>query len=109
MNLLPQPRSLVILSGRLSRGRAMQEPQVQIGVADIVAQGYTLRISPDGIAIRAADEAGAFYARATLEQFRRMHPEGDLPTRQVDGRKVLPEKTAGEMVSARGHRTMPKN
>lgn len=84
MNLLPQPRSCVACPGTLSRERSGAEPLVQIGVADVRPQGYRLAISPEGITIQAGDEAGAFYARATLEQIRRLHPEHDLPCVEID-------------------------
>ena len=40
-------------------------------------EGYELRIRPNGILITAADDAGVFYARRTLDQ---LGARGDYPT-----------------------------
>jgi hypothetical protein len=42
------------------------------------AQGYEVRIGEDGVRLTAADEAGLFYGRATLDQLARLHG-GRLP------------------------------
>ena len=90
MNLLPQPRSFVSNPGILARDKAAAEPTVQFGVAGIEPQGYRLVIAPDGIFIRAADEAGVFYARVTLDQIRRQHLDGDLPCVEIDDAPDFP-------------------
>ena len=36
--------------------------------ASLPPEGYRLKVTTDGVEIAAADEAGAFYARKTLEQ-----------------------------------------
>ena len=46
-------------------------------------EGYTLNISPDGIAITAHDEAGEFYARQTLKQIEQQSPDGKLPCLEI--------------------------
>jgi hypothetical protein len=74
----------------LSRERAALEPAMQLGVADIEPQGYRLAITPENIAIQAADAAGAFYARATLAQIRRLHPGGDLPCVEIEDAPDFP-------------------
>jgi hexosaminidase len=84
MNLLPQPRSCLPGSGVLARARAAIEPSFQTGVTGLRPEGYRLSITPEGIAIQAADPAGAFYAHATLDQIRRLHPDGDLPCVEIE-------------------------
>jgi len=90
MNLLPQPRSCRPGSGVLPRARAAMEPAIQTGVTGLRPEGYRLVISPDGIAIQSADPAGAFYAQATLDQIRRLHPVGDLPCVEIEDAPDFP-------------------
>jgi hypothetical protein len=52
-------------------------------VSGLPAQGYRVRIGADGVGVEAADEAGAFYARATLAQLRAVH-DGRLPEGTVE-------------------------
>ncbi|MCU1456048.1 MAG: glycoside hydrolase, family 20 [Actinomycetia bacterium] len=88
MNLLPLPRS-VALEGPFV---AATEPTVTIRTG-LPPQGYRLDIGADGVRVAAADDAGAFYARATLAQLRAEFgaqlPSGaiedwpDLPVRGV--------------------------
>ena len=77
LNLLPRPR--VVEEG--GRTVADTEPVVRAG-ASLPAQGYDLSIAADGVRIDAADDAGAFYARATLDQLRRLHA-GSLPVCRI--------------------------
>lgn len=90
MNLLPIPRHLDLGEETVP----VREPVVRIGVAGLPTEGYSITIGPDGtVSVDAADDAGAFYARATLTQLTRLHggvlPIGtirdwpDLPTRGV--------------------------
>jgi hypothetical protein len=74
LNLLPQPRTAQLAGGIV----AWRDPVVA-GNARLPAQGYELRIGDDAVTIDAADPAGEFYARATLEQLRRTHA-GALPS-----------------------------
>jgi hexosaminidase len=88
VNLLPLPRSVALDGPRV----AASEPVVTTGAA-LPAQGYRLEIGTDGVRIAAADDAGAFYGRATLAQLEAEYgaalPSGtvedwpDLPVRGV--------------------------
>ena len=77
LNLLPRPRVVEEGGGTV----AGTEPVVRAG-ASLPAQGYELSIAADGVKIDAADDAGAFYARATLDQLRRLHA-GSLPVCRI--------------------------
>ncbi|MEX0663641.1 MAG: glycoside hydrolase family 20 zincin-like fold domain-containing protein [Acidimicrobiia bacterium] len=88
LNLLPQPRSLVMGDGMTSA----QEPTVRTDPS-LPAEGYELTIATDGISLAAADAAGEFYGRATLAQLAQQGTDGvpvctirdwpDLPVRGV--------------------------
>ncbi|HYL53099.1 MAG TPA: family 20 glycosylhydrolase [Acidimicrobiia bacterium] len=73
MNLLPQPR-FVDLEDRVTANTTVTESID----ASLPAQGYTLTITGEGVALVGADEAGCFYGRATLAQLARLH-DGGLP------------------------------
>jgi hypothetical protein len=52
--------------------------------ASLPPEGYAVRITPAGaVEVRAKDDAGAFYAQATLTQLAREH-EGRLPVGEVE-------------------------
>ena len=78
MNLLPRPRTMTFGSALV----VASEPSVTMD-AGLPAQGYRLTIADGDVTIRAADPAGAFYARATLAQLARVHG-GRLPAGQVE-------------------------
>ena len=61
---------------------AWTEPTVAIDTS-LPAEGYRLRVGPDGVFLAAADDAGAFYGRATLAQLRRLH-DGALPCCSIE-------------------------
>jgi len=70
VNLLPVPREMDFGAALVSPG----EPSVDIGAHELPAEGYRLRIDPDGsVCIDATDSAGAFYAQCTLTQLTRLH------------------------------------
>ena len=73
MNLLPRPRHVELGTRRVPREIASERIDEALPV-----QGYELRIGDDGVAVTAADEAGRFYAHATIEQLARLH-DGQLP------------------------------
>ena len=74
MTLLPVPREQSLARETVEYG----EPVVAM-VDHLPPQGYALTISASGIALDAADEAGAFYGAMTLRQLARRH-DGALPT-----------------------------
>src|SRR5438552_6092737 len=78
LNLLPRPRTIDVSEQRI----AWAEPAVATD-ASLPAEGYRLRVGPDGVVLTAADDAGAFYGRATLAQLRRLH-DGALPCCSID-------------------------
>src|SRR4051812_31723510 len=73
MNLLPRPRAAA-LGDTLVENRVAAE---RID-ASLPAQGYALHITADGVDITAADDAGLFYAHATVAQLARLH-DGQVP------------------------------
>jgi hypothetical protein len=97
--LLPQPRRLVRGEGSLALdpdGGVPKSagPEVAVGaVAGIPAEGYRLAVTPRGITIEAADPAGAFYARMTLDQLHRAgRPGGAIPAVTIEDTPDLPER-----------------
>ena len=62
--VVPAPREMAVADGVCS---ADATPKVE-RVAGIPAEGYELSVRPDGVTIRASDDAGEFYARQTLRQ-----------------------------------------
>ncbi len=63
--LLPQPKSVSYQEGICDITRA--EVVVRTD-ANMVLEGYLIRLTPDTIYIEASDEAGVFYAKQTLAQ-----------------------------------------
>ncbi len=61
---------------------AAKNPVVSIR-GGLPAQGYRLRISPEGVRIEAKDEAGAFYGKMTLRQMLRQCPD-ELPCCEIE-------------------------
>src|SRR5262252_7472795 len=97
--LLPRPRRLVRGAGGLALlpdgsipGSA--GPEVEVGAgARVPAEGYRLHVSAGRVVIEAADPAGVFYARATLEQLRRAAgPGGTIPAVAIEDTPDLPER-----------------
>jgi hexosaminidase len=84
VNLLPQPR-FVDLGDQLTAHRISQ-PRID---ASLPPEGYELRITDAGAEIIAADDAGAFYARATLAQLARLH-DGAVPIGTIRDHPDLP-------------------
>jgi hypothetical protein len=78
---LPKPRRFTAQPGCLP-GAATGSPAVSIR-GGLPAQGYRLRISPDGVRIEAGDEAGAFYGKMTLRQILRQYPK-DVPCCEIE-------------------------
>ncbi|MHB8438180.1 MAG: glycoside hydrolase family 20 zincin-like fold domain-containing protein [Acidimicrobiales bacterium] len=79
--LLPRPR-VVRLDGkaRVTPG----DPRV-VHDASVPAQGYRLRIDAGGdVVIGTSDEAGEFYAKATLAQLQRRSPDATVPVGEIE-------------------------
>jgi hexosaminidase len=72
--VIPVPVSLDVREG----WRDLVEPESVIG--DAAPEGYTLQIDGGGIRIEAADEAGLFYGRQTLDQ---LAVDGRVPFARV--------------------------
>ena len=85
MNLLPRPRSVSTSDQRVP----WRTPSVATD-RSLPAQGYRLTIAPEDVRLTAADEAGAFYARATLDQLRRLHGGDHLPCCEMEDWPDLP-------------------
>jgi hexosaminidase len=84
LNLIPVPRT-VDLAGEV----APAGPVVRRIDRSLPAQGYSLRIAPDGVELAGADDAGLFYGEATLAQLARLH-DGGLPAGTVVDHPDLP-------------------
>lgn len=93
MNLLPRPRSVAPGAGSLALPLAAP-PDVRVGEGPgLTPEGYRLIVHPAGVAIEARDAAGAFYARATLDQLVRMHAAaGALPATTIEDAPDLPDR-----------------
>ena len=72
--ILPRPAGIEILDGAyIFTG----EPTVKVVRKKGPAESYTLEISRKGVKILAADDAGEFYARQSLEQMIRAAKESN--------------------------------
>jgi hypothetical protein len=78
LNLLPRPRRAELGVQTVPAG-----PPRVARVPGLRAQGYRLSITPAGVTLDAADEAGEWYGRATLDQLARVHG-GRLPVGTVE-------------------------
>ena len=72
--ILPHPAGIQIAEGEY---RFSGEPSVIFGRKKGPAESYTLEISEKGVKILAADDAGEFYARQSLEQMIRAAKESN--------------------------------
>ena len=92
IDLVPRPRRLVHAAGSLALdaggalpANAGPEVRVDAGASGIHPEGYRLTVSPERVVIEARDEAGAFYARATLAQLVRLHAgAGKIPALTIE-------------------------
>ena len=84
MNLLPRPR-FVDVGDRQTTNRVVSE---RIDTS-LPAEGYELRIRDEGVELIAGDDAGRFYARATLAQVARLH-DGSIPIGTIRDHPDLP-------------------
>ena len=69
-NVIPVPSDIIITEGTYSFDA---DPKVSVTFVKkgIAPEGYELTVTPKGVKIKAATEAGAFYARQTLDQMTR--------------------------------------
>lgn len=90
--LLPEPRAVRYQAG--SYAPDALEPEIQVSGAVMPhAEGYVLSIEPDRIRITAADDAGAFYARQTLDQLaRQFQGTGKLPVVHIEDWPDFPNR-----------------
>jgi hexosaminidase len=87
--LLPKPRRIASRPGTCP---TQTPPHVVIDPrCGIAAQGYRLRIAPEGTLITAADDAGTFYAKMTLRQIARQCG-GTLPALEIDDWPDFPSR-----------------
>lgn len=101
MNLLPRPRSVTELGGRVPDA----EPAERLE-SPLPSQGYRLRVDTDGVALEGADDAGLFYGRQTLAQLRRLGT-GDLPAVEIADHPDLPVRAVMLDVSRDKVPTLP--
>jgi hypothetical protein len=80
IDLLPRPRRLLYAAGSLPLdangtlpSAAGPDVRLDAGAPGIRAEGYRLVVTLERVVIEARDEAGVFYARATLSQLVRLH------------------------------------
>ena len=71
--LIPAPATIEWREGVLRKDGPLSMERV----ADLPAEGYAIEVAPTGAVIRSASDAGAFYARQTLQQLRAA--DGSLP------------------------------
>lgn len=82
--VLPQPKSVVYQDGVCDVAHAEVLTRTD---ANMVHEGYVLRLTPDTIYIEASDEAGVFYARQTLAQL-----SGQVPCAVITDYPDLPHR-----------------
>ena len=73
--LLPQPKQVVYTEGVCEVAKAEIITRTD---ANMVAEGYTMIITPEQITIEASGEAGVFYAQQTLQQWGEVIPCGTV-------------------------------
>ena len=61
--LVPAPRKMALTGGETTHTNV-----TRVTKAGLPAEGYTLAITPQGVTVEAADDAGFFYADMTLKQ-----------------------------------------
>ena len=97
--LVPTPRRIVPAAGALKLGPrgtlpVGAGPEVRVGAGPGLApEGYRLVVRGDRVVIEAADAAGAFYAKATLEQLvRACAPQRAIPAMTIEDAPDFPER-----------------
>ena len=78
LSVVPAPRTISVADGEVDAHTARI---VETRDASVAREGYRLTVSPEGVSVVAADDAGAFYARETLKQ---LEENGKYPCCTVD-------------------------
>ena len=77
-------------TGSGARGAAAEWPVADTRVdAGLGREAYRLTIAPDGVCIRAGDDAGVFHGRMTLRQIARLCPDA-LPCGEIEDAPDIP-------------------
>jgi hypothetical protein len=84
MNLIPVPRTLELTGATVPNRAPARRPDPALP-----PQGYELHITPEGVELAAADDAGFFYGELTLAQLAAVH-DGSLPLGVVRDHPDLP-------------------
>lgn len=79
MHLFPKPKSIAYTGETLTSSR----PATFATAAPYPKNGYTISITPSGIAIAAANDAATFHARTTLQQILKQHPS-HIPCLEIE-------------------------
>ena len=79
--LIPAPREMSVTGGRVALAAA-DAPKVEV-VASIPPEGYELSITTNAVTIRHSDDAGLFYAKATLAQLRADATDPTIPCLEI--------------------------
>jgi hexosaminidase len=97
--LVPAPRRIVPAAGALKLGPRgtlpiSAGPEVRLGTAPgLSPEGYRLVVTGERVVIEAADGAGAFYAKATLDQLVRACASGRaIPAMTIEDAPDFPER-----------------
>ena len=79
--LVPQPQKVTELGGETANMAV-----TRVTDAALPAEGYRLKVTPDGVTVASSDAAGAFYAEQTLEQLRVKGKDGkaSLPLVEIE-------------------------
>ena len=105
VNVIPCPKEVSERGGSYAAPADFFEHAAERWTKDatLPAEGYRLEVSPSGVAIAAADAAGAFYAVQTLRQLAPTNTQG-LTLRQVADvrRLVCRDSVENEGLSAEG-------
>ena len=79
--LIPAPREMYVTGGSIALVAA-DAPKVEVA-ASIPPEGYELSITTNAVTIRHSDDAGLFYAKATLAQLRANATDATIPCLEI--------------------------
>ena len=69
--VIPAPAEIIINEGMYAFEGQPKVKEVHLKAGKVPAEGYILEITRKGVVIKSSDDAGAFYARQTLDQMTR--------------------------------------